>query len=326
MGNQCCNRGAGSLERPMGGHRTERRDTRLSYHPVVDQYSKYFGFNDFKGFKKITNIKDHYNIQNVLGKGTFGEVYKATHVKAGFTCAVKCIDKEKLKSNEVYFELMMNELGVLQKTSHPHIMRIFELFEDDHTFFIVSEFIKGGELFDRIVNLKKFDEQTAAYVINQILLALNYIHSNKIMHRDLKPENILLESEKVDNLNIKLSDFGFATYYQPNGEGESLQCGSPLYMAPEIIKNEDYTEKVDIWSTGVITYILLSGRPPYGGKKKEEIYRSIKTSELNFSDPLWKKISGSAIDFIRQALNRNQQDRPSAQTLLDHPWIKNMST
>lgn len=204
-------------------------------------------------------------------------------------------------------------------------MRIFELLEDDQNYYVVSEFLKGGELFDRIVNLKQFNEAKAAYVIYQILLALNYIHSNNVMHRDLKPENILLESEDKDNLNIKLSDFGFATYYKA-GQGESLQCGSPLYMAPEIIKSEDYNEKVDIWSTGVIAYILLSGRPPFGGRKKDEIYRSIKEGQLNFTDPLWNRISKQAIDFIRKALTRTKGERPSALELLDHPWIVTMAT
>jgi calcium-dependent protein kinase len=158
-------------------------------------------------------------MDKVLGKGTFGEVYKAENLKGKFTCAVKCIEKKKLKNNKVYFNLMMNELEVLQKASHPHIMRIFELLEDDVHYYVVSEFVQGGELFDRIVKLRMFSEQKAAYVVTQILLALNYIHSQNIMHRDLKPENILLESAEVDNLNVKLSDFGFATYYKPDGEG-----------------------------------------------------------------------------------------------------------
>jgi len=201
-------------------------------------------------------------------------------------------------------------------------MSIFELLEDDDNYYIVSEFIRGGELFDRIVNLKQFNESKTLHVIHQILLALNYIHKNGIMHRDLKPENILLESEEAGNLDIKLSDFGFATYYKPaGGEGVSLQCGSPLYMAPEIIRSEDYTERVDIWSTGVIAYILLSGRPPFGGKKKEEIYRSIKSAPLTFNDPVWSKVSKNAIDFIKLALNRNKEERPSAAELLEHPWI-----
>ena len=158
----------------------------------------------------------------MLGKGTFGEVKQAQHIKGGFTCAVKMIDKAKLKSNEVYFELMMNELQVLQETSHPHIMSIFELLEDDENYYVVSEFIRGGELFDRIVNLKQFNEAKASYVIYQILLALNYIHKMGIMHRDLKPENILLESPDPEVLNVKLSDFGFATFYKTDGEGMSL--------------------------------------------------------------------------------------------------------
>ncbi len=169
--------------------------------------------------------------------------------------------------------------------------------------------------------MKSFNEQKAAYVINQILLALNYIHSNNIMHRDLKPENILLENSDPKVLNIKLSDFGFATYYSKNA-GESLQCGSPLYMAPEIINCEEYTEKVDIWSTGVITFILLSGKAPFSGKRKEEILRSIETKGLSFSDPLWQKISTKAKDFISSCLKRDASERPSAFELLEHPWIR----
>ena len=310
------------MSRPTNGKRPidPRRDTHISYSPVVDQYTKFFGFNDYRGFKKIHDIRDTYKLGEVLGKGTFGEVRRAEHLKAKFVCAIKVIDKLKLKNNQIYFELMQNELQVLQKASHPHIMRIFELLEDEDNYYVVSEFLKGGELFERIIKLKTFNEQRAAFIVNQILLALNYIHSDNIMHRDLKPENILLESSDPNVLNIKLSDFGFATYYK-NGEGESLQCGSPLYMAPEIINCEDYTEKVDIWSTGVIAFILLSGRPPYGGKKKEEIYRCIKSRELSFEDPVWSKISQNAKDFITQALNRDKTKRPSASTLLDHPWI-----
>jgi calcium-dependent protein kinase len=197
-------------------------------------------------------------------------------------------------------------------------MRIYELLEDDDNYYIISEFIRGGELFDRIIKSKQFNEEKASFLIYQILLALNYIHNKNIMHRDLKPENILLESGDINNLNIKLSDFGFATYYAP---GESLQCGSPLYMAPEIVKSEKYTEKVDIWSTGVIAYILLSGRPPFGGKQKQEIYRNIKNAELVFPDQYWKNISAEAIDFIKLALTRDKTIRPSAQELIQHNWI-----
>ena len=309
MGNSvCCKKDTATLEDARGnklpGNRS-RIDTHITYRADLDRIKSHFTFKDFKGFKHINNINELYKMDKVLGKGTFGEVKRAQSIKGGFICAVKVIDKAKLDSNDVYKELMMNELKVLQATSHPHIMSIFELLEDDDNYYVVSEFIRGGELFERIVQLKHFNEAKAVRVIGQILLALNYIHNNNIMHRDLKPENILLESELPDNLDIKLSDFGFATYLKPEG-GENLQCGSPLYMAPEIIRCEDYTDRVDIWSTGVIAYILLCGRPPFGGKNKNEIYRSIKSSPLTFNDAVWGKVSKHAIDFIRQALNREK--------------------
>ena len=196
-----------------------RRDTHISYHGDNDKVKQYFNFKDFIGFKTIKDIRDHYKIGKELGKGTFGVVNEANHVKGNFRAAIKIIDKVKLKSNDVYFNLMQDELKVLQEAAHPHIMRIYELMEDEDNYYIVSEFLEGGELFDRIVSLRTFRESKASYVIYQILLALNYIHKKGIMHRDLKPENILLESSDVDNLNIKLSDFGFATYY---GDNENL--------------------------------------------------------------------------------------------------------
>ena len=170
---------------------------------------------------------------------------------------------------------------------------------------MVMEFQEGGTIGDKLKKLEKFPEEDAKIIIAQLLLTVDFMNRKNIIHRDLKPENILLESELPDNLDIKLSDFGFATYLKPEG-GENLQCGSPLYMAPEIIRCEDYTDRVDIWSTGVIAYILLCGRPPFGGKNKNEIYRSIKSSPLTFNDAVWGKVSKHAIDFIRQALNREK--------------------
>ena len=236
---------------------------------------------------------------------------------------MKCIDKALLKDNEVYFELMQGELKVLQDTSHPHIMNIFELLEDDDYYYIVSEFLRGGELFDRIVSLNKFNEDKAGFVVYQILLALNYIHKKGIMHRDLKPENILLESAEPGTLDVKLSDFGFATYFKE--DGESLQCGSPLYMAPEILRREEYSANVDIWSVGVIAYIVLSGRPPFAGQTKEMISRSIKAGNLSFEGSVWRNISMEAIDFIKQALNKDKHERSSAEGLLEHDWMKKIS-
>jgi calcium-dependent protein kinase len=174
-------------------------------------------------------------------------------------------------------QLMISELTVLQKCVHPNIMNVTELLEDDDCFYIACELLEGGELFDRIVQVQSFNEVQAAEIIHQVLLAINYMHGRNITHRDLKPENILLESKDVNKLTVKLADFGFSCFFDPD-KGLDLVLGSPLYMAPEIIKISEnkaakgtYNEKVDIWSIGVITYMLMTGRNPFPGKTKQAV-------------------------------------------------------
>jgi len=147
-------------------------------------------------------------------------------------------------------------------------MHVNEILEDTDNYYIVTEILEGGELFDRIIEVKKFNEEKAAHILNQVLLAINYMHKNNLTHRDLKPENILLESKDMEKLDVKIADFGFSCIFDPE-EGLDLVLGSPLYMAPEIIQNQVYNEKVDIWSIGVITYMLLSGSNPFPGKTKD---------------------------------------------------------
>ncbi len=161
---------------------------------------------------------------------------------------------------------------MLQETDHPYLMKVYELLEDDKFYYIVSELLLGGELYERIIQQKKFSEHDAAKIIHQILLGLNYMHKRNIAHRDIKPENILMESKELQNLNIKLTDFGFAKFYDPMEGGLTESLGSPLYMAPEIIRNIPYTTKVDIWSLGILSYILFSGKPPIHGRTKDEIF------------------------------------------------------
>lgn len=292
----------------------------VTVNPDDEKIKKYLIKDKFKNLRKIKDINEHYEMMaKPLGQGSFGEVRRAFEKHFKFECAIKIVTKQKLKEADVYLKLMRDELKTLQEIPHPHIMRTIELMEDDDNYYVVSEFLRGGELFDRIIKLKRFDENRAADVIEQLLMALNYLHKEKkIMHRDLKPENILLESPEEDDLNIKVSDFGFATKIN---KGESLQCGSPLYMAPEILNGQTYDEKVDIWSTGVITYILLSGRPPYAGKNKPMIAQAIRTKEIDITSAGWEKISKEAKDFLKNALVKNGKDRSSAEDLLNHPWI-----
>ena len=216
---------------------------------------------------------------------------------------------------------MHNELKVLGETVHPNIMKIFELMEDDIYYYIVSEILDGGELYERIVKMKKFDEKDACQIIKQVLLAINYMHNQNIMHRDLKPENILLVSKEEGNLDVKITDFGFACHFK-KGQTIDDTLGSPLYMAPEICEEQDYNEKVDIWSIGVIAYILLCGKPPFKGKSKQQIFTEIVHKELDFdAEPTFAGVTEEARDFITQCLDKNYNMRASADKLLHHQWL-----
>ena len=198
-------------------------------------------------------------------------------------------------------------------------MNVVEMLEDQDNFYIVSEILKGGELFDRLVMQKSFSEQKAAHIISQVLLAINYMHKKNITHRDLKPENILLESTDVNDLSVKISDFGFSCFF--DSDGLELALGSPLYMAPEIHQKKKYSEKVDVWSIGVITYMLVSGKNPFPGKSKEDIKRMIIYSKIDLDKPQFETCSKNVKDFIMKALDKNQKSRWSAEKLLQHPWI-----
>jgi calcium-dependent protein kinase len=177
---------------------------------------------------------------------------------------------------------MLNELEVLEKADHPNITRVFELLEDNRHYFVIMELCSGGNLLEKVIERQRITEKIAADIILQILLALNYMHSQKMMHRDLKPENMLVQDyQDSDRINIKLTDFGFATVFK-KGEKLDLALGSPLYMAPELCEEKEYDNRVDVWSTGVIAFILLSGMPPFLGSSKDEIYDTIISSKHDF--------------------------------------------
>ena len=189
---------------------------------------------------------------------------------------------------------------------------------------MVSEIVEGGELFKRLQDVEFFTEKQAVNIVQQIMLGLNYLHLQNITHRDMKPENILLVSEDKECYDIKISDLGFAQEFDKS-KGLTLVLGSPLYMAPELVCREPYSEKVDIWSLGVITYQLLSGRTPFESTRSlKKIDWNIKFKQVTFKNTKyenWSDISDNAKDFIRQCLIRDQTVRPSINELFEHPWI-----
>jgi len=207
----------------------------------------------------------------------------------------------------------------MQKLRHPGIVQLIEVFDHTEHFYLILELVKGGELFDKIVEKGFYSEKDAADVVKQILQAVEYMHANGVTHRDLKPENLLCSGSKDDV--IKIADFGLSK------EGDSLKtsCGSPGYVAPEILMGEEYDNSVDIWSIGVITYVLLCGFPPFFSDNPATLCKQIINASYDFPKPEWTDISDAAKDFIKKILVQNSSHRPTATECLEHKWIREAS-
>ena len=258
-------------------------------------------------------ISKNYLIISDLGQGSYGQVKKVRHRKLNEIRAMKITNK-KSDSSKI-------EIEILRKISHPNITNIFEIYEDSRKYYIMMEFLQGGELFEAITSSGSFSELSAAKVMKQLLSAVNYLHTNHIVHRDLKPENIMLTTEPHDgNYEIKLIDFGAARNFIP-GKKINKFIGTSYYIAPEVLK-ENYDEKCDIWSCGVILYILLCGYPPFNGNTNIDIYHNIQTQNPVFSGEEWEEITKEAISLIKNMLNKNPIKRFSAEMCLEHKWFK----
>ena len=213
-----------------------------------------------------------YHKIKLLGQGSFGKVYLVRNKKLNTNFAMKIIEKQSHNNDPKEEENLMNEINILRKLDHPNILKINDFYSTEKEYIIITEFCPEGELFYEIKNFAPFEEPLAGWYMKQILSAVNYCHKNKIIHRDLKPENILISQRNKKGFNIiKIIDFGTAILF--NKKDKKL-AGSIYYLSPEIIsKNRNYTEKCDIWSCGIIMYILLSGRPPFNGDSDEDILK-----------------------------------------------------
>lgn len=263
---------------------------------------------------------DEYKVDHSLGSGSYGEVRKVIHKLTGQERAVKLFIKAE-NDEKTYFKVK-KEIEVLKSLHHPSIIKIYEFFEDDKRIYIILEKCDGGELFDMITQNKFLGENVAAIVSKQIFSAAAYMHSQNIVHRDLKPENILLE-ETHDYLNLKIIDFGTACRYSIGSPLNEI-VGSPFYLSPEVVNNS-YGLECDVWSCGVILYILLSGYPPFDGKNNLEIFNKIKKMQFDFNKPVWAGVSELARDLIRKLL-QPAKSRISALEALNHPWIRSQGS
>ncbi|KAK9302390.1 hypothetical protein QLX08_005636 [Tetragonisca angustula] len=265
---------------------------------------------------KSPSVEDKYILKELLGTGAFSEVRLAeSKEKPGQMFAVKIIDKKALKGKEDSLE---NEIRVLRRLTHPNIVQLLETFEDKHKVYLVMELVTGGELFDRIVEKGSYTEKDASGLIRQVLEAVAYMHDQGVVHRDLKPENLLYYSPEEDS-KIMISDFGLSK--MEDSGVMATACGTPGYVAPEVLAQKPYGKAVDVWSIGVISYILLCGYPPFYDESDANLFAQILKGEFEFDSPYWDDISDSAKDFIHKLMCVNVEERYTCKQALAHPWI-----
>ncbi|XP_060628825.2 calcium/calmodulin-dependent protein kinase type 1G isoform X1 [Anolis sagrei] len=270
------------------------------------------GVNPWK--KQTTNIRKTFIFMEALGSGAFSEVFLVKHRTTGQLFALKCIKKSPVTQDSN----LENEIAVLKKIKHDNIVTLEDIYESATHYYLVMQLVSGGELFDRILERGVYTEKDASIVIQQVLGAVHYLHENGIVHRDLKPENLLYLTPEEDS-KIMITDFGLSKMEQ-NGV-MSTACGTPGYVAPEVLEQKPYSKAVDCWSIGVITYILLCGYPPFYEETESKLFEKIKEGYYEFESPFWDDISESAKDFICHLLEKDPNERFTCEKALRHPWI-----
>lgn len=216
--------------------------------------------------------------------------------------------------------MLESEINILKELDHPNIVRFYETYIDYKYIHIVMQHCTGGELFDRIVKLEKFSEKDAAELMKKIFSAVQHLHQHNICHRDLKPENFLFKSNKED-AEIKIIDFGLSKKFSKLETDMTTIVGTPFYVAPEVLSGK-YDTQCDLWSCGVILYVLLCGYPPFDGDSNKDIFRAILKSKLEFDEDEWGNISAEAKDLISQLLDKDPKKRIKVDKALQHPWFK----
>lgn len=264
-----------------------------------------------------------YELKEKLHKSSTAQIWACTHKETNENYAVKVIPNtpgRKAVTGKSVSDSIHHELAVLKSAKHSHIIEIIDFFEDDDNFYLVMERMDGGDVFDRIIDMTKYTEKDARDLAKFLLEAVHLLHTKNIAHRDLKPQNILLKSKK-DNANIKLADFGFACRVH-TPQSLTTRCGTPTYVAPEILKNIPYDQSSDMWSVGVILFVLLVGYPPFASENQNVLFQRIRTADYTFREADWKNISPEAKDLVKHLLVVDPIQRWTAKMALDCEWLK----
>lgn len=262
-----------------------------------------------------------YDIKALIGRGSFSRVVRVEHKSTRQPYAIKIIETRYREGREV----CESELCVLRRVRHTNIIQLMEVFETAERVYMVMELATGGELFDRIIARGSFTERDATRVLQMVLDGVKYLHTLGITHRDLKPENLLYYHPGADS-KIIITDFGLASSRKKGDEClMKTTCGTPEYIAPEILVRKPYTNAVDMWALGVISYILLSGTMPFEDDNRMRLYRQILKGKYSFNGEPWPSVSNLAKDFVERILTVDPAQRLSAGQALKHPWIVSMA-
>ncbi|XP_036935832.1 serine/threonine-protein kinase DCLK1-like isoform X5 [Acanthopagrus latus] len=263
------------------------------------------------------SIAERYKVGRTLGDGNFAVVRECVERSTGREYALKIISKDKCRGKE---HMIQSEVSILRRVKHPNIVLLIEEMDTNSELYLVMELVKGGDLFDAITSSNKYTERDASCMLFNLASAIKYLHSLNIVHRDIKPENLLVYEHTDGSRSLKLGDFGLATVV--NGPLYTV-CGTPTYVAPEIVAESGYGLKVDIWAAGVITYILLCGFPPFRGtgEDQEALFEQILKGVLDFPAPYWDSVSDAAKALITGMLQVEVDQRYTAVQVLDNPWV-----
>jgi len=272
------------------------------------------------------NITDDYILLELLGEGAFSNVFLAeSKQEKGGLAAVKVINKEELCKDEDKMFLVDKEIEIMAQLDHPNIVKLYEVYVNSEEVCLVMELAKGGEVFDKLLEYGSLTEPEAARLLSQVLEAVGYLHAQGIVHRDLKPENLLYYDNK-SNSKVMVTDFGLSDY-EEELRPDSAVCGTATYLAPEVIKGTCSSRAQDMWSLGVISYIILCGYPPFftdkkgGGNNDTELLNQIARGKYKFHENFWDDISLEAKDFVKRLMSVSPEKRLGVEEALKHPWI-----
>lgn len=264
---------------------------------------------------KVTILMQRYELGKLLGQGTFAKVYFARNIKSDASSAIKIVDKETvLKVGMI--EQIKREISVMRLVKHPNVVQLYEVMASKAKIYFVMEYVRGGELFNKVAK-GKLKENIARKYFQQLISAVDYCHSRGVYHRDLKPENLLLDEDE----NLKVTDFGLSAFADTRKQDGLLHttCGTPAYVAPEVIRRHGYDgAKADIWSCGVILFVLLAGYLPFQDSNLMEMYRKIGKAEYKF--PNW--IPSDARRLLFKILDPNPRTRISTAKIMQNSWFR----